>query len=151
MNTPLEIRQLAKERLEEATILAANQKFDGAFYLAGYSVELMLKAKICDLWDIPNLFAEGNNNSQMGVSYLRKAVQIHDLNVLLFFSGLKKDFDKDKINNRFLNKAINLLFNAWSEKSRYKPCGFHKDNDVKALIKILSDPNKGLLQWIENK
>ena len=41
-----EILKLATERLEEAQILYENNKPDGAFYLAGYSVELTLKAKV---------------------------------------------------------------------------------------------------------
>jgi HEPN domain-containing protein len=48
VKNPGQIRQLAYERLEEAQILAQNGKYDGAFYLAGYSIELMLKAKVCE-------------------------------------------------------------------------------------------------------
>ncbi len=56
MINPQEIEKLAWQRLEEAKILYENKMFDGAFYLAGYSVELMLKSKICNRMGIPNLF-----------------------------------------------------------------------------------------------
>lgn len=45
MTNPSEIIKLAWQRLQEAEILYSNNMHDGAFYLAGYSVELMLKAK----------------------------------------------------------------------------------------------------------
>lgn len=56
MKTVAHIKELAKTRLEEAKILCAAGKYDGAFYLAGYSVELMLKAKICEHFDIDDLY-----------------------------------------------------------------------------------------------
>jgi len=36
MINPIEIKRLARERLDEAEILFQNNKTDGAFYLAGY-------------------------------------------------------------------------------------------------------------------
>ena len=47
MNSNIEIRQLAEERLKDAQVLLANERHEGAFYLAGYAVELTLKAKVC--------------------------------------------------------------------------------------------------------
>lgn len=53
METPEIIRNLAALRLEEAQVLAQNGKPDGAFYLAGYSVELALKAKVAERLGCP--------------------------------------------------------------------------------------------------
>jgi len=44
MNSVLEIRNLADKRLEEANLLLQNGFHEGAFYLAGYAVELMLRS-----------------------------------------------------------------------------------------------------------
>jgi len=123
---------------------------DGAFYLAGYSVELMLKAKICDRLGIPNLFDEtnSNTNSIRGIGDIRKTLKTHNLFTLLIFSGLKVKFDNDKANNKDLAKANSLLFNAWDENARYKPCGHMLDKDVEKLINLLSGAN-GILSWIE--
>lgn len=62
MESPQEIQKISEERLAEAFILSQNGKFDGAFYLLGYAVELELKAKICELLKIPNLFSEKHSN-----------------------------------------------------------------------------------------
>ncbi len=76
MNTPLEIKEIAWKRLEEAKVLYRNKMYDGAFYLAGYSVELMLKAKICESWGISNLFAIGEKVNPE-ISKIREIVKTH--------------------------------------------------------------------------
>lgn len=150
MTNPTEIRNLAKQRLNEAEILYQNGKYDGAFYLAGYSVELTLKAKICDRLGIPNLFDEtdASTNSIKGIGEIRKTLKTHNLFTLLIFSGLKNQFDSEKSTNIELAKANSLLFNAWDENARYKPCGHMLDKDVEKLINLLSEPN-GIITWIE--
>ncbi len=146
MNDPTEIKELAYERLDEAEILYQNNKFDGAFYLAGYSAELMLKAKICERLGIPNLFNDTINIP--GIGDIRKAMKTHNLFVLLIFSGLKEKFDEEKSRNRSLFRVSSLLFGNWDENSRYKPCGSMQQSDVYQLIQSLKDSN-GLLPWIE--
>lgn len=150
MINPTEIKQLAWQRLEEAKILYSNGMCDGAFYLAGYSVELMLKAKICERLGIPNLFDESDKNANAieGIGEIRKAVKTHNLFTLLIFSGLKVKFDNDKATNKSLAKANSLLFSAWDESARYKPCGHFKPADVNNLITLLQDKD-GILKWIE--
>jgi hypothetical protein len=150
MTNPEEIRKLAAQRLEEAKILYQNGKYDGAFYLAGYSVELTLKAKICDKLGIPNLFDESNVdvNSIKGIGEIRKTLKTHNLFTLLIFSGLKVKFDNDKAKSIDLAKANSLLFNAWDENARYRPCGHMLEKDVEKLITLLSGQN-GILTWIE--
>ncbi|MBG9378781.1 hypothetical protein I5907_21290 [Panacibacter sp. DH6] len=150
MTSPAEIIKLAWQRLDEAEVLINNNKCDGAFYLAGYSVELMLKAKICERLGIPNLFNDGDRNLNLiqGISEVRKAVKTHNLFILLIFSGLKLDFDNEKASNILLARTNSLLFTAWDENARYKPCGHFKATDVQKLITLLKDP-KGILKWIE--
>lgn len=150
MTNPEEIRKLARQRLQEAEILYRNGMADGAFYLAGYSVELTFKARICEKLCVPNLFDEtdANTNSIRGVGEVRKALKTHNLFILLIFSGLKNRFDADKAVNKDLAKINSMLFNAWDENARYKPCGYMQNQDVEKLISLLSGPN-GMLTWIE--
>lgn len=149
MTNPDEIRKLGWQRLKEAEILLKNGMCDGAYYLAGYSVELLLKAKICDRLGIPNLFDDNTTtNSEKGMSEIRKILKTHNLFILLIFSGLKIKFDLDKATNKELAKSNSLLFNSWNENARYKPCGHMLDKDVEKLINLLSGTN-GILKWIE--
>jgi hypothetical protein len=151
MINPTEIKKLASQRLRETEILYKNGMSDGAFYLAGYSVELTLKAKICEKLGIPNLFDETNAdvNSIKGISEVRKPLKTHNLFTLLIFSGLKNKFDNGKAISKEFTLVNALLFNAWNENARYKPCGYVLDADVEKLITLLSGEN-GILTWIEN-
>jgi hypothetical protein len=149
MKTAQEIKNIALERLQEAAILCDNGKYDGAFYLAGYAIELMLKAKICERFDVDNLFDETSKD----ISKVRNSVKIHDISSLLVFSGLRNKLENDKSTNDVLELTINKLFDAqkclWSELHRYQTIGLKNPNDVKELISLLLDEN-GLIQWIQN-
>jgi len=50
--------------------------------------------------------------------------------------------------NKDFSKLNSLLFNAWDENARYKPCGHMLNKDVENLINLLSGTN-GILTWIE--
>lgn len=121
MQNPKEIRQLAKLRLEEATILCNHGKYEGAFYLAGYAIELMLKAKICERLGIPNLLED--NSSDGAVKDIKKTVQTHDLFVLLVLSGLKVPFDISKSTDKQLLKASCLIERKEMPKKEKKSSG----------------------------
>ena len=154
MQNPEEIKKLAYLRLEEADILCQVGKYDGAFYLAGYSIELMLKAKICNYFGINNLFDFNDNKISHGVSNVRKALKTHDITVLFMLSGLKPKFDKAKSEKMILLKTNALLFEgsgkcSWNEQLRYQLNSQNSDK-VKDLIDLLKRDD-GLLKWIENE
>lgn len=151
MKSSEEIKQLAYERLSEAEILCNNEKYDGAFYLAGYSIELMLKAKVCEYLGVDDLFDE--SSSIYGIREVRKAVKTHDIAVLLIFSGLRAKFDDAKSASLILMETNSILFVAsgkclWSEQNRYQPCGSQKPESVKKLMSLLKN-EEGILKWIE--
>lgn len=164
MKTVEQIKELARTRLEEAEILCNNGKYDGAFYLAGYSVELMLKAKICQHLDIDDLFDEDAGieisekvKVKAAVKTVRDSVKSHDLSVLFIYSGLAKKFQQAKANQWELMETYGLLislvqakeYKLWSEQARYLPIGTNNRIGVMLLIKLLKDDG-GLLKWIES-
>ncbi|MDD5271789.1 MAG: hypothetical protein PHU14_03630 [Methylovulum sp.] len=156
MKNPEQIKKLAWERFDEAEILADNEKYDGAFYLLGYSIELMLKAKICEHLAVPNLFDEKFPKIE-GLADVRKAAKTHDIATLFILSGLRLKFDDAKGNNQVLMKTNALLFDSsgkctWSEQKRYQLSDtLDRDKNTKLTLKlILLLPDKeGLLKWIE--
>jgi len=148
MTSPAEITAIADSRFKEAQILYNNGMFDGAFYLAGYSVELTLKAKICEKFGLPNIFADDFSDSIKGINELRKLIKTHNLFLLLIIGGLKAKFDIDKADDKTLTNANSLLFNCWDEDVRYKPCGHKDGKDVGKLLTLLSG-NNGLISWIQ--
>ena len=153
MKNPEEIKNLANLRLSEAETLCKEGKYDGAFYLAGYSVELMLKAKICEHFKIDNLFDKEGCQIQ-SISNLRNVVETHDINLLLIFSGLIEKFQREKARNTKLRNSYSFFMantgnkTDWNEQVRYLPKGSKTKEVVEEFINLLHD-EEGLLKWIE--
>ena len=78
-----DLKSLALTRLAEAETLARNGHLDGAIYLCGYSVEMALKARICETlsWDE---FPSTKSDFQDYQSF-----RTHNLAVLLHLSGME--------------------------------------------------------------
>jgi len=147
MTSPEEIIKIADTRLKEAKSLLNDGHYSGAFYLAGYSIELYLKAKICQNFGINDLFAKDCNNNIKGVNEMRKAVKIHNLAVLLAFSGLNPKYEKLKDDTKNSQMFVNVSFvmTEWSEEERYKT-----DNTVRyQKIKNMFNSLDKFLQWIK--
>ena len=60
MPTRSELKKLANIRLAEAKSLLENGYYDGASYLAGYALEMALKARICKILEIDKFPDSGN-------------------------------------------------------------------------------------------
>lgn len=84
-----ELRRMAAARLIDAITLYEANRYDTAFYLCGYAVELALKAQICETlgW---NGFPSDRREFQDIRSY-----QTHNLSVLLHFSGIENHITND--------------------------------------------------------
>ena len=166
MDTPDEIRKIAEQRLKEAEILFENDMLDGAFYLAGYSVELTLKAKISERFDVPNLFyapydndnyenkkqcLEKSSNERLAKTkkQIRSMVQTHDFDVLMLFCGLHSKYLTFIQSNQDVYTNI-MLVETWTTNIRYKKIGSITKEQVEKIILFLKDKNEGLLQWINN-
>ncbi|WP_210516311.1 hypothetical protein [Hymenobacter terricola] len=150
MKTPEDIRLLAQLRLDEAQVLVTNGRIDGAFYLAGYGVELALKAKIAERLGLPWLFDEkgtDKNDEFLGLRDLRNLVKTHKLILLLAVSGLKPAYDQRKQNEIGFLKYKQLL-ESWNEGLRYQLPEPVNVVDVQSFLNFLTGPN-GFLQWIE--
>jgi len=76
-----DLRAIGRARLRDAQVLLRARRLDGSFYLCGYAVELVLKARICRTLRWPG-FPESAQDFK-GYQLLRT----HDLEILLRFSG----------------------------------------------------------------
>src|SRR5215204_665830 len=79
--TETELRAIATARLEDALVLLAGGRWDGAAYMCGYVVEMLLKARICSRlgWtEYPSATLRGK---------FVDALRTHNLDELLFWSG----------------------------------------------------------------
>ena len=132
----LDLHQISETRIKEAWTLLQNRCFEGAYYLAGYSVECGLKACIAKQireHDFPD----------------RKFIQdsyTHDLNKLLGLAGLREEHRKkgDQDKNFALNWAV---VKDWSEEDRYSMQ--IQEQKARDLIEAITDTNSGVLPWLK--
>ncbi len=78
-----DIKALADSRLVDAECLMQNKRYDSAFYLAGYVVELLLKAKVCKNLGIEDFFDFGPSNQRKLKNEAYKPLKYMIMNNLL--------------------------------------------------------------------
>jgi HEPN domain len=138
----LEFKKLTQMRLKEANILCNNKMYDGSCYLAGYCIELALKAAICKRMGTPNFFESIRPETS-------RAFKIHNLDELITLAGLRPKFDAHfnedvffQTNWSFIKTTIN-----WSEQLRYQ---IGKNQiETQAMLLALTDTQNGILPWIK--
>jgi hypothetical protein len=113
MQCRADIQTLADIKLKEADCLFKGDFFDGAFYLGGYAVELLLKAMVCKTLGIDDFFAF----NLPARKELYKPYKVHDYEDLLILSGLYKEFTAAQADVTF--KAHWSVVRNWSEGARY--------------------------------
>jgi HEPN domain-containing protein len=113
----MKFRKLAQSRLAEARILLSNRKYDGAAYLCGYAIELILKSRICRNlgWSI------------YLVSRNYESFKTHNLEVLINLSGRLQ-----KIHPKWA--AEWGQFQHWNPNQRYDAVGNTKMVQAQAMI-----------------
>ncbi|MDE3055600.1 MAG: HEPN domain-containing protein [Verrucomicrobiota bacterium] len=114
---PSELFALAQERLEDARALFEKNRFEGAFYLCGYAVEMGLKYKTCKTLDWDEYYSEGQEY---------RSFKTHKFDELLRFSGMEK-----QKNSLFM--AEWLVITKWDPEIRYSSKK-QSPEDVKLMI-----------------
>ncbi|WP_019866645.1 HEPN domain-containing protein [Methylovulum miyakonense] len=132
-----ELEHLADIRIKEAEILLAADCYHGAYYLAGYALECILKAcvaKQVKAFDFPD-------------KKLANDSYTHDFIKLFNIAGLKQELSEQESQNKEfkLNWAV---ASKWSEESRYD-CAITKQN-AHDLFNAITDSQSGVLPWLKN-
>src|SRR5690348_11889977 len=100
-----QLQQLARLRLREAEALYNARLYDGCVYLAGYAVELGLKARICRLLGLSEY------PLKLGQSF-----RVHNLEQLKALAGITRDIDINKNRELFSNWSRAV---EWDPEQRY--------------------------------
>jgi hypothetical protein len=125
--TRKELLEIAQARLGDAEALFAAQRYEGAMYVCGYSVEIALKARVCKTlkWrEFPSTDKEFQKKYQF--------LKTHSLDLLLSYSG-----QENKIKTRFMTQWSAVA--AWSPDSRYKPVTKASRGTARAIAKLQAD------------
>ena len=121
------LRQAYQLRQREYEAMRAAGQWSGAVMHAGMLVELTLKIAICKNMDVP---------------HLPRVFQIHDLELLLYSSGLRNIV----MNNPDLQRNFGIIATRWSMELRYKGDAIVKQN-FDEVDQALFDPSTGLLTF----
>ena len=139
MRNLVDIQTLADLRLEEAEYLSKGGYLDGAFYLAGYSIELYLKAKSAENLDVFDFYSQYAPKSDLSKTFL-----IHNLERLVLLSGLQTKFSAARNVDVSLDNCWETI-RTWSEIRRYDIKGLHDQDEVDEFINAL----KTIIKWIK--
>lgn len=124
-------RLLADQRLSDAELLLANDRFASAYYVAGYAVELAIKVIIA------NGFAAGVIPDKQ----LVQNTYSHDLEKLIGLSGLNLIAAAPEVRANWLTTV------QWSETSRYAMIEADRASN---LLTAIADAETGVFQWLKS-
>ena len=130
-----DLQSIAQAKVDDAHLLFQNGRFSNSYYLAGYAIEIALKACIA---------AQISAETIPDKDILRKVLN-HEFPVLVGLAGLatalKEQQDSDS------------LFAAnWAIVSEWKPDVRYESTDSTAaqqMLSALTDAASGVLQWIK--
>lgn len=133
----IQAQQLAEERLAAARVLLIGPApcWSSAYYLAGYTVELALKACIAGQF----------RSDEIPDKKLVNDIYTHDLKVLLNRSQLDRQLKED------VKRCPDLLENwatvsDWRETSRYE---LKTEHEAKDLVQAIDEPLNGVFTWLK--
>jgi HEPN domain-containing protein len=131
-----DLRSLSRVRLSEARALMKAGLPDGAYYLAGYSVECALKACIAketQRYEFPDRKRVNSSHT-------------HDLEDLVRVAELQSALRTEAQRDPMLLKYWDVV-QSWSEQSRY---GRHSAESAQALIEAAGDRKHGVIKWVKH-
>ena len=130
----------SKHRLNDAQELLKTARWRGAMYMAGYSIECLLKAKLMDMYNCRNLYQLEDELQRRGVLTTNATVFTHQLEPLLRLAGglgrLKQ--------NRRMWSLFNVV-NRWVPAWRYT-ASLSNRKEAEGFLEAV----KKILDWIEN-
>jgi HEPN domain-containing protein len=129
--------ELAEAKLADAKLLFSAGRAANAYYLAGYAVELMLKAIVSARFRTDTL-PDRAVSTQVFVHDLRKLINLALLDVALR--------DREKADAGF--RACLQIVLRWTEESRY---GQYDADEATALIDAVDNPEYGVLPWLRSR
>jgi hypothetical protein len=130
-----DLETLAETRLEDSILLLQAGRSFSAYYLAGYAVELALKACIAKSFQ-PNTIPDK--------AFVNEIYQ-HSLEKLLRIAGLLPAFTVDSGANPALAAAWGIA-SQWTETSRYL---LWDAISAASLVNAIGDPGNGVFQWVK--
>lgn len=139
MPTRDDFRKLHARYLSDAELLYQSERYDSAYYLAGYSVECLLKAIICKNIQ-PNEFPPKNTNSTH---------YIHSIEHLVKTAGLDKELEFDRDRSDKLKNSY-LLLKDWDPAELRYNSGPIQRTQIEDFLEAIKD-QEGFVSWLSKR
>ncbi len=133
-----ELQQLAEDRLIDAQVMLAAGRWSGAYYLAGYAVELGLKSCVMKLIIDEGVIFEDKKFSEK--------CWTHDLLELVKLARLEKKRGNVIAANPAFDKSWQVV-ERWTEASRYQQMS---RTEAEELYSAITDAVDGVMPWIRS-
>lgn len=134
----VDLKKIAETRLKESRVLFNAGCYDGCVYLAGYVVEVSLKAVVCKNLKIQEYPDNGAH---------KEVFNSHNFDRLLLLSGLSKRISATNRRNQKLFKNWSIL-TQWKPEGRYTPIGTYSVNNATDYLDAL-DGTHGFFKFIK--
>jgi HEPN domain-containing protein len=131
----VDLQNLADQKLSDAQILFNAKSWSNAYYLAGYAVELAIKACIAKAFKADTIPDRGLVNKTYS----------HEFPSLIGTAGLRAELQKQEEASQAFAAAWGVV-NEWSPDDRYT---VKSERDAKDLIEAVSHATHGVLPWIK--
>jgi hypothetical protein len=130
-----DLERMACAKFDDAALLFDNSRWANAFYIAGYSVELALKAAVAKQFLAETIPDRRFVNS----------IHTHEFSKLIGLAGLTGELraKQDKDSSFSANWGIAA---EWTPESRYESVD---KSTAHFLLHAISEPDHGVLQWIK--
>jgi HEPN domain-containing protein len=129
-----DLQSLAELKLRDAKLLLDNSSYSNAYYLAGYAVELGLKACV----------ARQIRQEEIPDRELVNRVYTHNFESLAGLAGLKADLKKQQDADHMFQAYWGIAA-EWSPETRYAT---QDAMSAQLLWQAIDDPDHGVLKWI---
>lgn len=129
------LQETASAKLEDALLLASHGRWSNAYYLAGYSVELGLKACI----------ARRFREDTLPDPALVRNVYVHDLERLVGVAEMDVPLRRAQEGDRKFASHWSIAV-EWRESIRYESVD---RSACLAMLDAIGDEQSGILQWLK--
>ncbi|HWE86232.1 MAG TPA: HEPN domain-containing protein [Terracidiphilus sp.] len=133
----IDFQRLSDSRLQESKALLTAGFPEGAYYLAGYSVECALKACIAKRTQQHDFPEKGSHKFYS-----------HDLEDLFGFADLRVELESALSKDPQMNANWTIV-KDWSEESRYD--SGRTTGDAQNLLAAIEDLTGGILPWLQRR
>lgn len=130
-----DLQLVAQAKINDAEILLQSKRFSNAYYLAGYAVEIGLKACIARIL-APETIPD---------KAIIKGILNHQFVGLVGLAGLTQELRDEQDKDPQFGAYWGVV-NEWEPDARYE------DRDAMSaqlLLQAILDPKSGVLQWIK--